>query len=121
MKLRAMLKCLASSTCMECSARQLWSRSLWIAAKKNGHEQSTSIPRPGYAPRFSKRTRSTDSGETIIQSARPHVELPEISLSDFMFSRFEKFGDKAALVSMFSCICHLEVYLTHHRNISVQK
>ena len=100
MKLRSVLKCLTSPTCAECSAGQLLSRSLWVAAK-NRHEPNRSVPT------FSKRTFSTDSGETIIQSSRLRVDLPEISLSDFMFSRFEKFGNKPALVSILfaSCIC----------------
>ena len=100
MRLRAVLKCLTSPTCAECSAGQLLSRSLWVAAK-NRHESPRSIPR------LSKRTFSTDSSETIVQSTRPRVDFPEISLSDFMFSRFEKFGNKPALVSILfvSCIC----------------
>ena len=104
MKLRALLKCLASLTCEECSARQhLPRRSLWVAAKKNGHEQTTGQT----TSRFSKRTFSTGSGETIIQSTRPHVELPVMSLSDFMFSRFEKFGNKPALVSTSYSVCEV--------------
>ncbi|XP_045162751.2 uncharacterized protein LOC123527397 [Mercenaria mercenaria] len=41
---------------------------------------------------------SSATGETVFKSPRPTEELPMMSLSDYMFSRFGKFGSKNALV-----------------------
>ncbi|XP_053375982.1 uncharacterized protein LOC123563795 [Mercenaria mercenaria] len=42
--------------------------------------------------------QSLESSEKIFRSPRPSLELPEISLSEYMFSRFSKFGNGKALV-----------------------
>lgn len=39
--------------------------------------------------------------ETVFKSPRPKEDLPVIPLTDYMFSRFAKFGSKTALVSLF--------------------
>ena len=100
MKLRALLKHLASSTCAGCTARQqtLLRRALWVAARNNDVRKDTR------GRDFSKRHNSTNSAGTTVQSTRPNVDFPNLSLSDFMFSRFNKFGNKEALVSL-HCIC----------------
>ena len=97
MKLRVILKHLTSSSCLGCSARQqhlLLRRALWVAARRNNVSASTK------ADSSTKRYQSTDAVGTILQSTKPHVDFPNVSLSDFMFSRFAKFGNKKALVSI---------------------
>lgn len=94
MKFRILLKYFASQTCAECSARQhvtLPRRCLWLATRRNDNENNR------YLEKIGKRRLSSGSTDTIIQSSRPDVEFPVTSLSDFMFSRFGKFGNKPAL------------------------
>ena len=43
---------------------------------------------------------SASADETIFRSPRQEEKLPVMSLSDYMFSRFNKFGSKNALVSL---------------------
>ena len=97
MKLRVILKHLTSSSCLGCSARQqhhLLRRALWVAARRNNVSTLTK------ADGSTKRHQSTDAAGTILESTKPHVDFLNVSLSDFMFSRFAKFGNKKALVSM---------------------
>ena len=97
MKLRVILKHLTSSSCLGCSARQqhhLLRRALWVAARRNNVAALTNTDIS------TKRCQSTDVAGTILESTKPHVDFPNVSLSNFMFSRFAKFGNKKALVSI---------------------
>lgn len=93
MELRVCLKQIVQQSYARCSPRkQLLHRCFWTATSQNYRDKSTS--------QFA-RCFSSNHQETIIQSTRPKVEFPVTSLSDFMFSRFGKFGNKPALVSKF--------------------
>ncbi|KAL4238559.1 hypothetical protein ACF0H5_003266 [Mactra antiquata] len=47
--------------------------------------------------RFLESARGEEN-EIIFKSPLPKEELPNVSLADYMFSRFDRFGDKVALV-----------------------
>lgn len=89
MELRVFLKQIVQRSYARCSPRkQSLHRCFWTATSQNYRDKSTS--------QFA-RCFSSNHQETIIQSTRPKVEFPVTSLSDFMFSRFGKFGNKPAL------------------------
>ncbi|XP_045162739.2 uncharacterized protein LOC123527392 [Mercenaria mercenaria] len=51
-----------------------------------------------YNPTCRRFLQSSASKTNVFKSPRPPVELPVISLSNYMFSRFSAFGNKKALV-----------------------
>ena len=47
-----------------------------------------------------RRFVQSSAREIVFKSPRPDIEIPVVSLSDFMFSRFAKYGNKRAIVSV---------------------
>ncbi|XP_060606865.1 uncharacterized protein LOC132759159 [Ruditapes philippinarum] len=99
--MRHLFRCFVKKDVCNCLRRCYGSLSVRISTQTDQERRNEKNLHDLKPKNVSSKKRSFSSApteETIFKSPRPAEKLPVVSLSDYMFSRFNKFGSKNALV-----------------------
>lgn len=89
---------MASNSCVNRVFRS--SRPLLNLAKRNRNNRT--------GVETSVKSFSTSDQRKVHRSLIPDIEIPNVSLTDFLFPRFDKFSKNVAMVSEYECYLHTD-------------